>query len=303
MLCLSAWPHKQLCSALLIVGAIVFLPERLHTQELPPPDSLVSIELNDGTPFRGKIVQQDETTVVLVTLGGAEVKIPRSSIVSIKPIRGRIVDGVFRRFDPNYSRLIFAPTGRPLREGDGYFSDFYVIFPSIAYGLTDNLSVMAGMSVIPGISLTEQLMYVAPRVGVRPSDDIALSAGVLYASIREVGAAGIAFAVGTFGREDQNFTAGIGLGYTKGEGQGFEFADHPIIMLGGNVRLSNSLAFVSENWLITGGDFDLGWQPFGMALRFFGERIAVDVGVILFGELIGEGLPIPLLSFVYNFGG
>jgi small nuclear ribonucleoprotein (snRNP)-like protein len=286
------------------VGVVVVLPERLHAQELPPRDSLVAIELNDGTTFRGKIVRQDETTVVLVTLGGTEVQIPRSSIVSIKAMRGRMVDGVFRRFDPNYSRLIFAPTGRPLRRGDGYFSDFYVVFPSVAYGLTDNLSIMAGMSVIPGVSLTEQLMYVAPRVGVRPSDDIALSAGVLYASIMKEGdAAGIAFAVGTFGREDRSFSAGIGLGYTKTEGQDFAFADRPIIMLGGNVRLSNSVALVSENWLITGADFDLGRQPFAVALRLFGEHIAVDVGAILIGEALAEGLPIPLLSFVYNFGG
>jgi len=59
---------------------------------------------------------------------------------------------------------------------------------------------------------------------------------------------------------------------------------------------------VTENWLITGSNFDLAKQPFAVALRFFGEHIAVDAGLILIGELLDEGLPIPLLSFVYNFG-
>ncbi len=60
----------------------------------------------------------------------------------------------------NHTRLLFSPTGRPLGKGQGYFSDHYVVFPSVAYGLTDNLSIGAGMSVVPGMSLDEQLLYV-----------------------------------------------------------------------------------------------------------------------------------------------
>ena len=111
--------------------------------------------------------------------------------------------------------------------------------------------------------------------------------------------AGIAFAVGSIGEQDKSFTAGVGLGYTKEEGEEFEFAEHPILMLGGNIRLSNSIALVSENWFIIGEDLGLGQQPFGIAIRFFGDRIAADVGLILIGEVLEEGFPIPWLSFVY----
>jgi hypothetical protein len=104
------------------------------------------------------------------------------------------------------------------------------------------------------------------------------------------------------GPPDKSFTAGIGLGYTKEEDEDFKFADRPVILLGGNIRLSNSIALVSENWFITGGDFELGNQPFALAIRFFGERLAADVGAILIGEVIDEGFPIPWLSFTYNFG-
>ena len=290
-------------SALILIGLAALLPDRLPAQEPVVSDSLVSVELRDGTKLRGTIVEQDEAIVVLLTVGGAEVRMPRSSIVSIRPIRGSVVDGVFQRFDPNYSRLLFAPTGRPLKKGDTYFSDFYVFFPGVAYGVSDNFSIMAGMSIIPGISLTQQLLYVAPRLGWRKSDNLAVSVGALYASILEEDvSAGIAFAVATFGEEDKSFTAGLGLGYTRDQGTDFEFADHPIVMLGGNVRLSNGTAFVTENWFITGSNFDLGEQPFTVALRFFGEHLAVDAGLILIGDVLAEGFPIPLLSFVYNFG-
>lgn len=289
-------------AAVLLVSAMAFLPQRLSSQEPLPADSLVSIELTDGSIVRGRIVRQDEEVLEVLTLAGAEVRIPRAAIASIRPMRGSIEGGVFRRYDPNYSRLLFAPTGRPLRKGDGYFSDFYIFFPGVAYGLTDNLSVMAGMSVIPGLGLRNQLIYIAPRIGVRASEDVAVSAGVLYMSILEEDiAAGIVFGVVTYGREDKSFSAGVGFGYIKDQGE-VEFAKQPIIMLGGNIRISNSIALISENWFITGAGFDLGQQPFSVALRFFGERLAVDLGLILIGEVLEEGFPIPMLSFTYNFG-
>jgi len=46
----------------------------------------------------------------------------------------------------------------------------------------------------------------------------------------------------------------------------------------------------------------LDQYPFGLVARFFGERIAVDAGFILAGEILKEGFPMPWLSFIYNFG-
>lgn len=264
-------------------------------------DSLYAITLKSGSVLRGKIVKKSRAEVILRTEDGLEIKVPVDSIASIKLIRGQVVGGEFRRFDPNYSRLMFAPTGRPLRRADGYFSDFYVFFPSVAYGVTSNFSIMAGFSILPGVNLDEQLKYFAPRLGVQTAENFAISVGALYAGAKDV-RAGIAFAVASFGPPDNSFTAGLGLGYTKEEGRDFEFAEHPVIMLGGNFRLSNNLALVSENWFITGREFDLNETPFGVALRFFGDRLAADVGMLLIGEVLQEGFPIPWLSFVYNFG-
>ena len=160
---------------------------------------------------------------------------------------------------------------------------------------------MAGFSFIPGLSLGEQLKYVAPRIGINIEDKFAISTGALYVHVDDV-AAGIGFIVGTYGERDHSFTLGFGLGYTRDEENDFRFAEHPILMFGGNVRISNSAAFISENWIITGGDFDLAMQPFSVAVRFFGDHVSADVGFILIGEVISEGFPIPWLSFVYNFG-
>ena len=260
-------------------------------------DSLMSISLTDGTQLEGIIIQETETHILVETLLGLEIKVPRTSIVAIKKRRA----GAFSRPDPNYTRLMFAPTGRALRRGDRYFFDYYVFFPGIAYGFTDRFGVAGGLSVIPGLGLSEQILSVAPKFGLYDSGDVALSAGVLYMNVAGEGAGGMAFVVGTKGSPDKSFTCGIGLGYIAEEGEDVDFAEHPVLLLGGNIRLSESMALVSENWLITGEDLGLDQQPLGLALRFFGPRIAVDAGVIIIGEVLKEGFPIPWLSFVYNF--
>ena len=258
---------------------------------------LVSIALTDGTELEGTIIQETETHVLIETLAGLEIKIPRASIVAMRKARTR----AFFRHDPNYTRLMFAPTGRPLRRGDGYFYNHYIFFPGITYGLTEHFSLSGGVSVFPAVGLNDQILSVASKFGLYASDDVSLSAGMLY--MRAIGGdGGIAFVVGTKGSPDKSFTCGIGLGYIAEEGEDVDFAEHPVLLIGGNIRLSKSMALVSENWIITGGEVELDQQPLGLALRFFGPKIAVDAGVIIVGEVLEEGFPIPWLSFVYNFG-
>lgn len=260
------------------------------------PDHPVTLSLKDGTALTGKVVGEEKKSFAVVTLADLEVKVPKSSILSIEPVRGQVVGGMLYRSDPNYSRLMYAPTGRPLRRGEGFFSDYYVFFPGISYGITDQVGFMAGMSAFPGVPLEAQLKYVAPRIGVQISDKYAVSAGTLYATGGDDGGEsfGVAFAVGTLGQRNKSFTAGIGRTYGGGD-----LESETILMVGGNVRLSNSAALISENWVLPAED---DGRAFGLAIRFFGDRIATDVGLVFIPVVLEEGFPIPWLSFVYNFG-
>ena len=290
--------NLRLFNIALLLVAVLLVPAS-HAQDSGDArvDSLVSISLIDDTQLEGIVIQETETHVFVETLAGLEVKVPRASIVAIEKHHA----GAFFLPDPNYSRLMFAPTGRPLRRGDRYFFNHYVFFPGMAYGLTDHFTMLGGVSFIPGLGLDDQVLSVAPKFGLYASDEVALSAGVLYMHVAG-NAGGMAFVVGTKGTPDKSFTCGIGLGYIAEEGEDVDFAEHPVLLLGGNIRLSKSMALVLENWLITGGDFKLDQQPLGLALRFLSSKIAVDVGAIIVGEVIKEGFPIPWLSFVYNFG-
>ncbi|MBN1153661.1 hypothetical protein JXB12_01930 [candidate division KSB1 bacterium] len=273
-----------------------------NAQTSSDPDSIVSIVLKDGSKLSGTLIEQTETIVIIKTINGLEIKVPQSSIVSIRPIKDKVEKGVMIRSDPNYSRLMFSPTGRPLKKGEGYFSDYYVLFPGISYGFTDHFSMMAGFSIVPGINFSDQLKYLAPRIGFQLNDVVAVATGALYISFFEEVAAGIAYGVVTVGEPDRSVTAGLGFGYVREEDEDFEFAQRPILMLGGNVRLSNSIALVTENWFYPIPEMKFKEQPFAVALRFFGERLAVDAGIIFSFQLLEEGFPMPWLSFVYHFG-
>ncbi len=292
---------KTAFSILFFFSLLLLFSSTLYAQQEAVGDSLVSISLQDGSTLKGSIISKDETTTTILTIGGLEIKVPNNLISAIVELRGIVQNGSFLRFDPNYSRLIFGPTGRPLRQGEGYFADYYVFFPSFSYGFTDNFTFMAGMSILPGADLSEQIVYLAPKIGIWAAEDLAFSAGVLYISIFDEGGAGVAFTSATFGEQDKSFTAGLGLGYLKREDGSFEFAEYPIIMLGGNIRVSNSIAFVGESWLILGNNVSMSEQPFAFALRIFGDNLAADVGVILVGEALEDGVVIPWLSIVYNF--
>lgn len=218
--------------------------------------------------------------------------------------------------DPNDTRLMFAPTGRPLRRGDGYFSDHYVVFPGFAYGLTDKVSLSGGLSIVPGLSLKVQVFYVSPTVGWRLSKKAAFSVGGLYATSTEAGESGaLLFGVAALGSSDRSWSVGLGLAATRdeeffydvnenymGSKHRWTFRDAPILMVGGTFRIGKRLSLVTESWLFPGPDFRLSEQPLGVAVRFFGERLSVDVGFVLVADVLDEGFPIPWLSFSYHFG-
>lgn len=292
-----------------VLIALILFSQPLLAEASPTPMQItaevVTIKLKDGSTLVARIVSQDGDLLRIVTVGGVAMEIPRTSVLSIAS--DEPAEGPARPWDVNDTRLLFSPTGRPLPKGTGYFSDHFLVFPGVAYGITDNLSIGAGISVVPGLGLNEQLLYVAPRLGKRFSDNLALSGGLLYAHVgnnNDEGNLGVAYAMATFGKPDKSLTLGAGVARTiDHETVSRNQVSHtPVVMIGGTARLSHRIAFVSENWLVLNEDFKLSQQPFGLGVRFLGESLSADVGVILVGELLDEGFPIPWVSVSYHFG-
>ena len=206
----------------------------------------VRLMLQNGVEIKGRLISQDSNFVVVKAESGAESRIPRASIRWLELDEVLATNTRFDRLDPNYSRLIVMATGKPLHKGAGFVSDTWLFFPSVSFGITNNVTMMAGMSIFP-VPLRDQLWFVSPKVGAQFSEKLALSVGTLYIQVpKEIYdvALGVAYVVGTYGGLDANVTAGFGWGYYKEEDEEFHVGRTPVTLLGGYLRTSEISALL-----------------------------------------------------------
>jgi hypothetical protein len=250
--------------------------------------------LRDGSRIVAAMTAARPDTMTVRTPGGLRIDIPDSQIESVVVIPGVAAKrGRYLEEDPNGSRLFFSPTGRNLDPGQGYFADYLVFFPTLAVGVTRYFSVSGGMSILPGAS--QQLYYLAPKLTVRASPDLGFGAGVLYLGIPEEEDVKLGFAVTTIGGKQRAVTFGVGVPF------GAEGGGHALILAGAEMQMSARSKLITENWIFTGGD---GFAAFSGGVRFFGERLAVDLALITVKDLWESGgFPfIPWVDFSVLFG-
>jgi hypothetical protein len=306
----SVRPHRRArpsvgAVARALVLSVIALPTAIAAQAVSttvtPADSVVELRLTDGSSFIGRIIAQTDERITFETAGGTRLELDRAQIRAVSPVRGRVVDGEFWRDDPNRTRLLLvAPTGRSLGTGEGYVSTFWVAFPFVAYGITDNLTLAGGTPVLPGV--IGRVIYLAPKLQVLSTPTVDAAVGVLALFATEElasGSAGIGYGVATFGNTDRSVSGGAGWAFVLGGGDAW-VSNEPLLMLGGEYRVSRSVKLLTENYFVLG---ESGSLVTG-GMRLFGERLSADFGI---GAVVARGsggVPwFPLLNFVYNFGG
>jgi len=201
--------------------------------------------------------------------------------------------------NPNPYRYFFGPSAIPLKKGEGYYQNAYLLLNSASVGITNNISIGAGFEIISTVT-GHPVFFITPKVGFKVADKFHAGVGVLYANFGAFAAddvarasAGVIYGVGTYGSNDHNITGGLGWGFFDGE-----FSKRPVVSVSGMTRLSRRLAFVSENYVIPpNGELIVSY-----GLRFFGEKIAVDLGFInqrdIFHSIV---IGIPYVDFVIKF--
>jgi hypothetical protein len=258
-----------------------------------PEGRVVVLTLVDGSVLQGRVLEVTATSVRFLSALG-ESQVPRSAIERLRTLGERGPGQSAWPEDPSRSRLFFAPTGRMLRSGESYFSDAYIFFPSFQVGLSDKLSIGAGMSLLPGVPIEEQLYYITPKLGIVSGPDLNISIGALVAGAEwasDESPFGLAYAVATFGGEDANVSTGAGVAYSRSQAD-----SHALLMLGGTKRTSNSIALVSENYLYTGLSSS---ALLSGGVRFIGERLSVDLAG--FFSTAAPTIPVPYVAFIYKF--
>ncbi|HYU52395.1 MAG TPA: hypothetical protein VEK37_05595 [Gemmatimonadaceae bacterium] len=280
LLCLAGTVGSADAQASNEVRARLTVPDSAHTQ---------IVTLKDGSTIFGRILAVNGDTVSFQSQAGT-IQLSAGAIKAIKEIAEEDVrEGEYWFPNPNSTRLFFAPTGQMLKKGEGYFSDYELLFPGVAYGLTDNVTIGGGVSLIPA-GVEDQVYYLTPKVGISVSDRVHLAAGMLFAGTQG-GTGGIYYGVGTFGDGNASVTLGGGYGFAGGK-----IESKPVGMLGAEWRVARRLGLVTENYLLPVSDDNI---LYSFGVRFMGEKITTDLALV---NVVGSGvIGVPYVDFVFRF--
>jgi hypothetical protein len=227
----------------------------------------------------------------------------------------RVIEGSVERDDPSYTRLFIAPTGETLEQGTGYFGDSEIFLLQGGYGLADVLTLFGGSTLIPG-NLDWQVVLAGPKVRLVKTGNFAAAAGVVGAFNPHLNVVPwVAYGVATLGKTTGRLNLGIGK-----VGNGTGSSTPWLFSLGGEAGHSNRSRWLWESWI---------WQyenteysnlyiyppppptikkeiafPTCLGLRFFGENISGDLGLVYYWSSeggAGTQVGFPLVNVVYHF--
>ena len=204
--------------------------------------------------------------------------------------------------NPDAGRYFYGPTAILNQKGDRYFYTNAALanlsyapskYVTTSVGTVWFLNLFGVLNVNPSIKVG---LEVAPNLHVATGGTMIFG---YNASFAEGFAFALPFVNATLGGTENNITLGLGLaGSQFGSFQGFEWAQTPTVTMGFSRRISERYMIVSENYLISADDSQLGIVS-GF-LRRLNARNAWDYG---FGAFIFNGVPfaLPLASYALRF--
>lgn len=195
--------------------------------------------------------------------------------------------------DKSDNRMILAPTGRTIKQGQIQVASMVVIpliaMPTIHAGITDYINVGFGISVPAG------LFYFAPKVRFLKTEAISMSAGMLWCPKQESSSFesfSIAYIASSIGSQDASLNIGVGYNFTQDL-----FEKKPVVQVGGDVRLGKGFKLISENWIIVGETIPV----LSAGFRAFYDFINFDLLAVF---VPSENFPLPfypIASIGFNF--
>jgi hypothetical protein len=237
------------------------------------------VETTLGARFLGSLVSMNLTTLEFDTQELGHVSVERAQI------RRAILQGPAtastkrNHFDiGNGNRLFFAPTARGLRQGENTLQVINLFLAGGNFGITNNISLGGYVSLIPGIGLDNQFVMLTPKVSFPVSEKLHVAAGALYLRTpsfdyddRSYGV-GILYGAATYGSADDNVTGGLGYGFFEGE-----IGSTPIVLVGGQKRISRRISLISENYIIADSHAGIGGL-YGIKINWHRTSLGLGAG-------------------------
>jgi hypothetical protein len=303
----------------LILGKSTLSNAQISEEKLIQEDLYVELGLVNEQSIVGILQDFQSASIQILTEKTGLLDISRSQIKSIQRIeKEQIQGGTYVFPNPHPTRYFFGPSAIPLKKGEKYFQNAYILANSMQVGLTDHLSIGGGV-VIPF------LFFVTPKIGYQVSEHVHVGGGILLANsfINDLNlGVGVAYGSLTLGSREHNVTLNAGWGATKQNSydpvsyqssSSWGMADKPMFTLSGMTRISKRCMLITENWFFsvkdyrydsmgnTNGTKSITNGIMSGGVRIMWKKTSLDAGIL---SHIGVGSPamgIPYLDYVIKF--
>lgn len=289
------------------LGPMQVLKSQIQSQDELGNSIRVEIQLNDNRSIVCELQELSAEQIQAISKDLGNLAISRANVKSIRylPVVAGGQAGI--QFDnPHPTRYFFGPSAIPLRKGERYYQNAYVLANSVQYGISDHFS-MGGGAVIPFA------FFITPKWGYQVASKWHLGYGMLAATsfIKDMNfGLAVAYGSATYGTKEHNVTLNAGWGAVKQQDPNSSYAwrgaRRPMFTISAMTRISNRVMLVTENWLFSLKEYDFQTETYTMknrgiltgGLRFMGEKNSFDFGVLIPS---GEAVAIPYIDYVFKF--
>jgi len=205
--------------------------------------------------------------------------------------------------DPTTHRVILLPTARPIDEGRVIVTNYEVAGWLFGYGATDRLTLLAGGAYIPAFIDENVVATLGGRYEVVRDGHTRLALGMQGSYTRSDESeivVGSPYVTASVGDDDQRVTLAASYTWRRHAPRDSSIAafgrEAAVIGIGGDYRIGYHWKIAAEALYM----HDANYQPLVIALRYFGDRYAIDAGIGLDLGIDGDlnsGVPlVPTVS-------
>ena len=283
----------------LLIGFLLMMAMNGISQ-VEADSAMYFIETNDGNTYTGVLVEMTDEKVVLKTETLGAITFSRDIIKKMEAILPvKMVEGKYWFDNPQATRYFYSPNGYGLKAGEGYYQNIWVLFNSFAVGITDYISIGAGVIPLFLFAGESSPMWVTPKFSVPvKKDKFNIGGGALIGTVlgEEDAGFGILYGLATLGSRDNNVTFGMGYGYAGGD-----WAKSPMFNLNGMFRTGARGYFITENYYISGEETNV--MIISMGGRQIIKKAGLDYGLVIpFSNDMEDFIAIPWLGITIPFG-
>ncbi|MEE4176299.1 MAG: hypothetical protein V2I46_02195 [Bacteroides sp.] len=287
-------------ASLFIVSLLLFMfaGQSVFAQDNEEKPQVYRIETSDRNIYTGQIISETNEAIVLRTENLGDITLLKSNIIRRTRLEESGKENQIVNIHGNRYFVLSNSLGIP--KGSGYYQNSWVFFNQAHYGITNNISIGAGIVPLFLFAGAPSPIWIVPSVNIPVSkDNFSLGVNALIATIagEDVeGTAGFVTFTATFGNRNNNLSLGLGYGYA-----GENWAQSPLVSISGMIRTGQKHYLLTENYYVSGVDaFNL--------MSFFGGRFdfrgaALDYGLFIpMFEGMDVFVAVPWLGVAIPFG-